>query len=154
MKITSAPKCLSFLLQNMTRCLSVPKTSNEENFFLVCVTNNLFIAKPLYEPIQSLYKRPKRVVLYRNSIFIETYSPESSSRLSVSWSRYKWYIKENHIKDRYLEHFMWNCLSSVCYKTSLIIIYQLDQILAWCCLATSPDLSQCWPRYMMPNGVT
>ena len=30
----------------------------------------------------------------------------------------------------------------------------LVQVLAWCRQATSHYLSQCWPRYMLPNGVT
>ena len=30
----------------------------------------------------------------------------------------------------------------------------LVQLMAWCCLATSHYLSQCWPRSMSPNGVT
>ena len=30
----------------------------------------------------------------------------------------------------------------------------LVQVMAWCCQATSHYLSQCWPRSMLPNGVT
>ena len=30
----------------------------------------------------------------------------------------------------------------------------LVQVMAWCCQATSHYLSQCWPRFMSPNGVT
>ena len=31
---------------------------------------------------------------------------------------------------------------------------RLVQVMAWCCQATSHYLSQCWPRSMMPYGVT
>ena len=30
----------------------------------------------------------------------------------------------------------------------------LVQVMAWCCQATSHYLSQCWPRYLSPYGVT
>ena len=30
----------------------------------------------------------------------------------------------------------------------------LDQVMAWCCQATSHYLSQCWPRSLSPYGVT
>ena len=30
----------------------------------------------------------------------------------------------------------------------------LVQVIAWCCQATSQYLSQCWPRFMSPYGVT
>ena len=30
----------------------------------------------------------------------------------------------------------------------------LVQVMAWCRQATSHYLSQCWPRYMSPNGIT
>ena len=30
----------------------------------------------------------------------------------------------------------------------------LVQVMAWCCKATSHNLSQYWPRYMLPYGVT
>ena len=30
----------------------------------------------------------------------------------------------------------------------------LVQVMAWCCQATSHYLSQCWPRFMSPYGVT
>ena len=30
----------------------------------------------------------------------------------------------------------------------------LVQVMAWCCQATSSYLSQCWPRSMLPYGVT
>ena len=28
------------------------------------------------------------------------------------------------------------------------------QVMAWCCQATSHYLSQCWPRFISPNGIT
>ena len=41
-----------------------------------------------------------------------------------------------------------------CQWTLLVISGTLVQVLAWCRQATSHYLSQCWPRSMLPYGIT
>ena len=43
---------------------------------------------------------------------------------------------------------MWMSLDST-YDKSILV-----QVMAWCHQATSHYLSQCWPRSMLPNGIT
>ena len=45
-------------------------------------------------------------------------------------------------------------LSFECPRTSLIKNQLLAQVMAWCHQATSQSLSQCWPIFMSPYGIT
>ena len=55
-----------------------------------------------------------------------------------------------------------NCGSGISYKIALRWMPQdvtddksiLVQVMAWCRQATGDYLSQCWPRYLSPHGVT
>ena len=49
-------------------------------------------------------------------------------------------------------HLLWNCPNM--NVTGLIWWSTLVQVMAWCRQATSHYLSQCWPRYVSPYGVT
>ena len=46
-------------------------------------------------------------------------------------------------------YLLWNCHQmNVTDKSTLV------QVMAWCCQAISHYLSQCWPRYLSPCGIT
>ena len=45
-------------------------------------------------------------------------------------------------------HFLWMSLDLIDDQSTLV------QVIAWCCQATSHYLSQCWPRSLLPYGVT
>ena len=44
--------------------------------------------------------------------------------------------------------FRWVPYNAICDKSVLL------QVMAWCHQATSHYLSQCWPRFMLPYGIT
>ena len=60
-----------------------------------------------------------------------------------------------HVKDRCLEHFLWNCLEVNATKPhSHWSLVTLLQVMAWWHQATSHYLSQCWTRSISQCGVT
>ena len=48
----------------------------------------------------------------------------------------------------------WDIFSEIALKGLTDDKSTLGQVMAWCRQATSHYLSQCWPRSMLPNGVT
>ena len=58
--------------------------------------------------------------------------------------------------DWWLRHLLSNC-PNTCVSMSLNFTDDqstLVQVMAWCRQATSHCLSQCWPRFLLPYGVT